>query len=88
MKNELTINDKPAIMVGCSKTAKTQVLDLFSVKHSFLIRFDFSPKQINKLKRLCDKYPPKAILIDTKRKVNNALGIKYNTPSDYIELLY
>jgi hypothetical protein len=88
MKNELTINDKPVIMVGCSKIAKKQVLDLFSVKHSFLIRFDYSPKQIDKLKRLCKNYPPKAILIDTKRKVNNVLGIKYNTPSEYIELVY
>ena len=88
MNHEFTINDKHAMMVGYSKTAKKQVLDLFSVKHIFLIRFDFSPKQIDKLKRLCDKYPPKAILIDTKRKVNNTLGIKYSTPTDYIELVY
>ncbi len=88
MKDELTINDKPMIAVGRSNLAMQQVLDLLVVRHRFLIRFDFSPKLVHKLANLCKKYPPKVIIIDNERKINDTLGIKYYSPSNFIELVY
>ena len=85
MKNELTISDKPMIAVGRNNLAMRQVLDLLVVRHRFLIRFDFSSKSVQKLANLCKKYPPKVIIIE--RKINT-LGIKYYSPTDFIELVY
>ena len=88
MKNELLVSDKPMIAVGRSSLAIQQVLDLLVVRHRFLIRFDFSPKSVQKLANLCKKYPPKVIIIDNERKINDILGIKYYSPTDFIELVY
>ena len=88
MENELTLNNKPIIAVGRSNLAMQQVLDLLVVRHRFLIRFDFSPKSVKKLANLCKKYPPKVIIIDNEIKINDILGIKYYSPTDFIELVY
>lgn len=88
MKNELSISDKPMIVVGRSNLAMQQVLDLLVVRHRFLIRFDFYPKSVQKLANLCKKYPPKVIIIDNERKINDTLGINYYSPTDFIELVY
>ena len=88
MKNELTISDKPMIAVGRNNLAMRQVLDLLVVRHRFLIRFDFSSKSVQKLANLCKKYPPKVIIIDNERKINDTLGIKYYSPTGFIELVY
>ena len=88
MKNELTMNDKPIIAVGHSNLAMQKVLDLLVVRHRFLIRFDFSPKSVQKLANLCKRYPPKVIIIDNERKINDTFGIKYYSPTDFIELVY
>ena len=87
-KNELTMNGKPMIAMGRSNLAMQQVLDLLVVRHRFLIRFDFSSKSVQKLANLCKKYPPKVIIIDSERKINDTLGIKYYSPTGLIEFVY
>ena len=88
MKQDIFNRDKPMIAVGRSNLAMQQVLDLLVVRHRFLIRFDFSAKSVQKLANLCKKYPPKVIIIDNERKINDTLGIKYYSPTDFIELVY
>ena len=88
MKHNIFNSDKPMIAVGRNNLAMKQVLYLLAVRHRFLIRFDFSSKSVQKLANLCKKYPPKAIIIDNERKINDILGIKYYSPTDIIELVY
>jgi hypothetical protein len=88
MKQDIFNNDKPMIAVGRNNLAMKQVLDLLAVRHRFLIRFDFSSKSVSKLAKLCERYPPKVIIIDNERKINDTLGIKYYSPTDFIELVY
>ena len=88
MKQDIFNIDKPMIAVGRNNLAMKQVLDLIAVRHRFLIRFDFSPKSVQKLANLCKKYPPKVIIIENKKKINDTLGIKYYSPTDIIELVY
>jgi len=88
MKQDIFNRDKPMIAVGRNNLAMKQVLDLLVVRHRFLIRFDFSSKSVQKLANLCKKYPPKVIIIDNERKINDTFGIKYYSPTDFIELVY
>lgn len=88
MKHNIFNSDKPMIAVGRNNLAMKQVLYLLAVRHRFLIRFDFSAKSVSRLAKLCEKYPPKVIIIDNERKINDTLGISYYSPSDFIELVY
>lgn len=84
------MDKKPITYIGKNNSIVIQqLLKSFEIKHEFLIKIDYScVKSINKLSNLCEKFPPKIIIMEHERKCNNTLGISYDIPTTNLKLIY